>query len=925
MLILNRRMTSAVVNRLAPPGDGDILVPVHTVCILGTTDITVPDPDDARGHARRGRRAARRWRTAGPRALAAPGCCAPMPARGPCTTPPSSRARSTTTSRARSAAPITSSTTAARDGVGGMWSIVGGKLTTYRLMARDVVDAVATVAGRRRAVPHGRRGAARRRPAAVRTGSATGWRRSRRSGGGDAELVCECELVTRATAGTRPSTERADSSLDDLRRTTRLGMGPCQGAFCIPRAAAALDARGRSPGAGGARRQRALRDFVAERFRGTRPIAWGDQLAELWLADRHRARHPRRGSACRCGPRPPAEHADALTSSSSGPAWPAWRAPPSSPSVARACSSPPRGWRRRTGRTAGSTSRRPTAHRRPARRRARPRRDSRAPRTRIAQPRRSTPAVAAHAGATRSRGPRSRRHAGRRARPDPHGHRRAPPRRRSCRTAQAAALEPWAGDGLLLVGIGRYRDAWPAYAARNLAARPWPDGPARDPRGRGRAPRPGEASATSTRARWPSASTTPDWRAAHLRRSPTRSRAGAWRVGMPAVLGLRGHARRSLRRPRARWAAGVFEIPSLPPSVPGLRLFEALRAASCAAGGRIQIGFDVVDVERNGGRVIAIHTEAASRDAAPRRPTRSSWPPAASAGPGSARTHEARCPSASSGCRSRPRRVSLVQRRPAAAAPARGRRDRTEVDAPDRRGRGSRARERARHRLRTGRDALPRRAMRRRRGARHRAPRGARPGARTSGRMTFSRRGGPRVPALQHRRLHQVQRVHDGLPGQPRDRCLSRAQVRRSPGAALPRPLGRTGARPTTRSTCAPAAGSARAPVRPGSSSPRRTTGPARRSLPTGARSLRNRLISDTDLLIRLGANPLAPLANFGLRNRFARWMGEKVLGVHRRGPLAPFSRRTFRSWWRRSHAARRRLRRAPIRTGPSSTSMAAR
>jgi glycerol-3-phosphate dehydrogenase subunit C len=66
--------------------------------------------------------------------------------------------------------------------------------------------------------------------------------------------------------------------------------------------------------------------------------------------------------------------------------------------------------------------------------------------------------------------------------------------------------------------------------------------------------------------------------------------------------------------------------------------------------------------------------------------------------------------------------------------------------------------------------------------------------------------------------------------------------------------------------------------------------------------SLRNRLISDTDLLIRLGANPLAPLANFGLRNRFARWMGEKVIGVHRRGPLAPFSRRTFGSWWRGTH-----------------------
>jgi glycerol-3-phosphate dehydrogenase subunit C len=66
--------------------------------------------------------------------------------------------------------------------------------------------------------------------------------------------------------------------------------------------------------------------------------------------------------------------------------------------------------------------------------------------------------------------------------------------------------------------------------------------------------------------------------------------------------------------------------------------------------------------------------------------------------------------------------------------------------------------------------------------------------------------------------------------------------------------------------------------------------------------SLRNRLISDTDLLIRLGSNALAPLANFGLRSRPLRWVAERVLGIHRRGPLAPFSRRTFRGWWRRQN-----------------------
>src|SRR5687767_7378719 len=60
--------------------------------------------------------------------------------------------------------------------------------------------------------------------------------------------------------------------------------------------------------------------------------------------------------------------------------------------------------------------------------------------------------------------------------------------------------------------------------------------------------------------------------------------------------------------------------------------------------------------------------------------------------------------------------------------------------------------------------------------------------------------------------------------------------------------------------------------------------------------SLRNRLISDTDLMARFGV-PLAPLVNIGLRNRMTRWMGEKILGVHRRGPLTTFARRTFGSW----------------------------
>ena len=46
MVALNHRLTHAVVNRCRLPGDCDILVPAHTVCVIGTTDVSTDDPDD---------------------------------------------------------------------------------------------------------------------------------------------------------------------------------------------------------------------------------------------------------------------------------------------------------------------------------------------------------------------------------------------------------------------------------------------------------------------------------------------------------------------------------------------------------------------------------------------------------------------------------------------------------------------------------------------------------------------------------------------------------------------------------------------------------------------------------------------------------------------------------------------------------------
>src|SRR4026208_1490402 len=56
---------------------------------------------------------------------------------------------------------------------------------------------------------------------------------------------------------------------------------------------------------------------------------------------------------------------------------------------------------------------------------------------------------------------------------------------------------------------------------------------------------------------------------------------------------------------------------------------------------------------------------------------------------------------------------------------------------------------------------------------------------------------------------------------------------------------------------------------------------------------LRNQLIARPSVLGRLGT-PVAPLANWTLRNRPLRWVGERVLGVHRHAPLPRPPRRTL-------------------------------
>jgi glycerol-3-phosphate dehydrogenase subunit B len=89
-------------------------------------------------------------------------------------------------------------------------------------------------------------------------------------------------------------------------------------------------------------------------------------------------------------------------------------------------------------------------------------------------------------------------------------------------------------------------------------------------------------------------------------------RGGYARVGLPAVLGLR-RAGEVVRDLQARAGALIFEIPTLPTSVPGARLFHALEDELLRCGGRVQIGSLVERAEGDGDTLAAVYSEAAAR------------------------------------------------------------------------------------------------------------------------------------------------------------------------------------------------------------------------------------------------------------------------------------------------------------------------
>jgi len=172
-----------------------------------------------------------------------------------------------------------------------------------------------------------------------------------------------------------------------------------------------------------------------------------------------------------------------------------------------------------------------------------------------------------------------------------------------------AAADLGGGGEVLIAGIRGFRDFHPALLAANLS------------RAAAAPAHPIEARATLLD--WPGgAGDMPPFRLARrledaeIRRqlaAQLRSKlSGASAVGMPAVLGreraaeVHADLERRLGRP-------VFEIPGLPPSLPGLRLFDRLRRALLDAGGRLLLGSTAISATHSHGTVAKVTITQASR------------------------------------------------------------------------------------------------------------------------------------------------------------------------------------------------------------------------------------------------------------------------------------------------------------------------
>lgn len=277
LLVNHDRMARHVINRLRPPGDGDILVPGGTVSLLGTSSTRVQDLEHVAPTVEEIDLIVREGSAMIP-ALA-----------GARYTRAFSRVRPLLQGAGNASDRAASRGFALIDhrsqGLANFCTITGGKLTTFRLMAEKTADLVAERLG------NGAAGTTA--SVALPATDAGGWTEPgaaprhwyKLNDPGDM-ILCECEMVPQSAVdsivASAPGEAAPAMSLEAISLRSRIGKGPCQGSFCGIRVASYLYDQGHYRNAAGLV---SMREFFEERFKGQRLVVWGQQAAQMELAE----------------------------------------------------------------------------------------------------------------------------------------------------------------------------------------------------------------------------------------------------------------------------------------------------------------------------------------------------------------------------------------------------------------------------------------------------------------------------------------------------------------------------------------------------------------------------------------------------------------------------------------------------------------
>jgi glycerol-3-phosphate dehydrogenase len=276
LIITQNRISHRVINRLRQASDADIIVPGGTVSIFGTTSVRIEDPDNTRPtvaevDAMLPDGIALVPKLAETRFIRAYAGVRPLVQSAPA---------SDDRSVSRGFALIDHTA----EGIDNFITITGGKLTTFRLMAEKTADRVCDRLGVT--------AACRTRTTPLPASTAGKWTEPgltpkmwfQKRDPSDLRL-CECEMVPTSVINdisAKIQEECGRPSLRELGQRSRVGKGPCQGAFCSLRLTAHLYNQGlltEGQGLG------ELRDFLNERWRGVHPLLWGQAVSQAELQE----------------------------------------------------------------------------------------------------------------------------------------------------------------------------------------------------------------------------------------------------------------------------------------------------------------------------------------------------------------------------------------------------------------------------------------------------------------------------------------------------------------------------------------------------------------------------------------------------------------------------------------------------------------